>query len=73
MYRVARDCIHTWIIHYEWIKLCILYSFSEYHIIAHQTYDICILEFFLRKTPGLRWESNPHLHNSGVMLYHLSC
>ena len=25
-----------------------------------------------QKIPGLRWESNPHLHNSGVMLYQLS-
>ena len=35
-----------------------------------QTYDTCIriLEFS-EKIPGLRWESNPHLHNSGVMLY----
>ena len=26
---------------------------------------------FSEKIPGLRLESNPHLHNSGVMLYHL--
>ena len=39
----------------------------------YQTYDTCIrvLEFS-EKIPGLRWESNPHLHNSGGMLYHLS-
>ena len=27
---------------------------------------------FSEKIPGPRWESNPHLHNFGVVLYYLS-
>ena len=29
-------------------------------------------DFFREKTSGLEWESNPHTHISGVMLYQLS-
>ena len=54
------------------IQLDTLTIWPELHH-KYQTYDTCIriLEFS-EKIPGLRWESNPHLHNSGVMLYHLS-
>ena len=37
-----------------------------------KTLALQILQFFTEKIAGLRWESNPHLHNSGVMLCQLS-
>ena len=52
------------------VYMC-LYDLQK--VFDSQTYDTCIwIPEFSEKIPGLTWESNPHLHNSGVMLYHLS-